>query len=198
LTDDKTAGIERRSFLAGALASLYVAGCGQKTTAVFDLPDATQDQRAQRRTGRSSVAIVEADAYEEDLFAKLKQHIGQLQLPNLQGKHVVIKPNMVEFAAGHPVTTHPLVIKAAAQLVDYLGAKEITIAEGPGHMRDTEYLLASTGIGAICADLGLPFVDLNLDDIESRCCRKRPQNEDSSLGWHHCLDEKSFRRGPGP
>lgn len=96
----------------------------------------------------------------------LKEYIEPLGLPKFDGKHVVIKPNMVEFQAGHPITTNPAVIKAAVQLMDYLGARQITIAEGPGHMRDTEFLLEATGIGSICHELGLPFLDLNLDDVE--------------------------------
>jgi uncharacterized protein (DUF362 family) len=165
LADENSDGIQRRTFLAGALSSFGLASCASTPHSPVDLPDATDAQRKGRKLGRSSIGIISAASYEDDLFAKLKGQLSSLQLPSLKGKHVVLKPNMVEFEAGHPITTHPQIIKAAVQLVDYLGASNITIAEGPGHMRDTEYLLASTGIGAICTELGLPFLDLNLDDL---------------------------------
>jgi uncharacterized protein (DUF362 family) len=73
---------------------------------------------------------------------------------------------MVEIQPGKPITTHPAVLAAAAKLVDYLGAKEIIVAEGPGHMRDTEMMMQKSGLGPMAKKLGLPFIDLNLDDIE--------------------------------
>lgn len=158
--------IKRRTFLAGALSSLGLAACTTaKPRDPLHLADATEAQRTGRRTGRSQVGIIKCHSYEEDLFGNLRGHITQLKLPDFHGKGVVLKPNMVEYEPGHPITTHPQVIKAAIQLIDYLGASKITVAEGPGHMRDTEYLLASTGIGAICKEMGVPFIDLNLDDI---------------------------------
>jgi uncharacterized protein (DUF362 family) len=166
LTDTDKGKIERRTFLAGAVASLGMAGCTTNVRLIRDFPEPTAQQRAGRKQGRSSVAIVQAPSYEAPLFELLKQHIAAIEKPDFKGKHVVIKPNMVEFQPGHPVTTNPAVIKACAQLVDWLGASKITIAEGPGHMRDTQYLLSATGIGGACRELGLPFVDLNLDDLE--------------------------------
>ena len=169
MPEDNIPPIQRRTFLAGALSTLALGGCATKSShSPVDLPDATAAQRSGRKVGRSTIGIIQAESYEEDLFAKLAAQLDRLHLPSFKGKHVVIKPNMVEFEPGHPITTHPQMIKAAVQLVDYLGAAKITIAEGPGHMRDTEYLLAATGIGAMCSELGLPFLDLNLDDLEKR------------------------------
>ena len=39
------------------------------------------------------------------------------------------------------------------------------VGEGPGHRRDTEYLLRETEIGPVLQDTGARFVDLNLDDV---------------------------------
>ncbi len=157
----------RRTFLQGAAAALAVGGCAHESkTGQKEFAEISAAQRSERKTGRSQVGIVKAQSYEEDLFSLLKEYVDSLGLPRFDGKHVVIKPNMVEFQPGHPITTNPAVIKAAVQLTDYLGARQITIAEGPGHMRDTEFLLESTGIGRICNELGLPFLDLNLDEVE--------------------------------
>lgn len=157
----------RRAFLKAAAMTMALGGCGvhvKKPDATP--PHVTAAQQAARRTGESTVALVRCESYEENIFSLLKAHATALGLPDFSGKTVVIKPNMVEFRPGRPLVTNAAMIKAAAELVDYLGAREIVIAEGPGHFRDTEYLLESTGVGAMCSKLGLPFVDLNLDDLE--------------------------------
>jgi uncharacterized protein (DUF362 family) len=155
----------RRSFLKAAAVTVALGGCGKQFEYRREFHP-TPEQLAMKRQGRSTVGIVACESYEEDLFKKLKEYIGELHLPDLKNKTVVIKPNMVEFRPDRPVTTNAAMIGAAAQLADYLGAKEIIIAEGPGHFRDTEYLLNATGFGAACKKLGLRFVDLNLDELE--------------------------------
>lgn len=169
--------MKRREFLkkaaivaaTTATAATELSGCAEKDSFALlkKIPKVTPEQAAQKRKGRSQVALITAASYEDDLFSRLKEYVQQVSIPSLKNKRVVLKPNMVEFRGdGKPVTTNPAVLKAAIQLVDYLGASEIIVAEGPGHMRDTEYLLDQTGIGKACRDLGVPFVDLNLDDIE--------------------------------
>lgn len=39
------------------------------------------------------------------------------------------------------------------------------MAEGPGHQRDTEFILQESGTKGVLRDLGLRFVDLNRDDL---------------------------------
>jgi uncharacterized protein (DUF362 family) len=155
----------RRTFLKAAAATVALGGCAKQYEFRREFHPTAQ-QLAMKRPGRSIVGIVACESYEEDLFKKLKEHLKDLQLPDLKNKTVLIKPNMVEFRPDRPVTTNAAMIGAAAQLADYLGAKEIIVGEGPGHFRDTEYLLDATGFGAMCKKLGLRFVDLNLDDLE--------------------------------
>jgi uncharacterized protein (DUF362 family) len=49
----------------------------------------------------------------------------------------------------------------------------VTVAEGPGHRRDLEYLLTSTGTAALLTTEKLPFVDLNHDDVQVVPLRSR-------------------------
>jgi uncharacterized protein (DUF362 family) len=168
-----TDSINRRQFIAATAAALATASCtgekvvDKKALKGLEVPVPNEAQRAKRRPDKeSTVALVRCQSYEDDIFAHLKSELKNLQVPDLKGKRVVIKPNMVEFQPGHPITTDPAVLAAAVQLVDYLGAKEIIVAEGPGHMRDTEMLLKKTGLGPMIAKLGVPFVDLNLDDLK--------------------------------
>jgi uncharacterized protein (DUF362 family) len=155
----------RRDFLKAAAAATTLAGCSHYPAIDPALPTISAIQSARKRHGPSKVAIIKSAEYSEHLFDLIKPYLAELTLPDLKNKRVLLKPNMVEFQGDRPIFTNPLVVKAAVELVNYLGAKEITIAEGPGHMRDTEFLLQATGLGAMCKKLGLPFYDLNLDDL---------------------------------
>lgn len=164
----KPIGIPRRTFLAAGLgaASFLVTSCGGKQIVEHRLQKANDIQRARKRQSPSSVAIIPCASYEDDPLPDLKKYAKLLKFPNLTGKTVLLKPNMVEIRPGHPITTNPQALKAAYLLMDYLGAKEIIVGEGPGHMRDTEFLLDASGLGAMIKELGCKFVDLNLDELE--------------------------------
>jgi len=174
--DDKD--MHRREFLQVAAAATLAAGSAEILTACAESKKSASDltrlvpeevspaQSKWRREGRSAVAVVPVESYEQDIFATLKKHLSNFATPDLRGQTVVIKPNMVEYRPDKPVTTNPAMLKAAILIVQDWGAKKIIVAEGPGHMRDTEYLLHATGLGAACKEMGVPFVDLNLDDIE--------------------------------
>ena len=129
-----------------------------------------------------------AKAYADDLFSIIKDKLPQLNIGDFKGKTVVLKPNMVECPDKAPITTRPEVLRAAIKLVDYLGAKNIIVAEGPGHMRDTELILATTGIGEVCQEMAVPFVDLNLDD-----CVKVPIKH-SFTGYDHFILPKTIMK----
>src|SRR5262249_5076019 len=46
-----------------------------------------------------------------------------------------------------------------------LGARRIVVAEGPGHRRDTEYVLRSSGLLEVLRERRVPYVDLNVDAV---------------------------------
>ncbi len=165
--------MNRRDFLkvaaattAAATAAGAMEGCTARKEGIktFD-QEATAAQKARRKQGRSQVGLLACENYDQDIFETIKPHLSGLKLPDLKNKAVVLKPNMVEYREGKPVTTNPAVLIAAIKLARHLGAAKVTVAEGPGHMRDTEYLLDSTGLGKACKDMEVPFIDLNLDDI---------------------------------
>ncbi|HNN64138.1 MAG TPA: DUF362 domain-containing protein [Candidatus Obscuribacter sp.] len=164
-------GTSRREFLAytgAAIAAGTLTSCSGEAKLNRELPtELTAKQLARRRSGRSQVSIIKCESYEHDLWPILKNALKDAKLPDFKNAHVVLKPNMVEYREGSPVTTNPAVLKAAIELVKHLGAGQITVAEGPGHMRDTEYLLEVTGLGKVIKEAGVPYVDLNLDDIEA-------------------------------
>ena len=56
----------------------------------------------------------------------------------INGRKVLLKPNMVEPAHDRPqMTTHPNVVLAAAEVFRGWGA-QVVVGEAPGHVRDTQ------------------------------------------------------------
>lgn len=176
MSDDKEEKKEptRRDFIIGASLTVGavgmasgLSGCNGGTKLNRELPkELTQEQLAKKRKERSQVHIIPVKDYDQDIFEILKTALKDAKIPDFKNKSVVIKPNMVEYRPDQPVTTNAAVLSAAIKLMQHLGASKVTVAEGPGHMRDTEYLLEVTGFGKACHDNGVQFVDLNLDDIE--------------------------------
>jgi uncharacterized protein (DUF362 family) len=86
----------------------------------------------------------------------------------LAGKRVVLKPNLVEYHRDKVINTHPHVIAAAIELCRREGAAEVIVAEGPGHWRNVEYLVAASGLGDVLRHYKTSFVDLNHDEPARR------------------------------
>ena len=86
----------------------------------------------------------------------------------VHGKRILLKPNLVETALGQPhINTHPAVVVAAAEAFRKLDAREVIVAEGQGHRRDSVLVLDESGMGEALAEARLPFVDLNHDDCQA-------------------------------
>ena len=150
--------ISRRSFLKySALASItpFVGGCSQ-----------SQRWRAEafRKERISRVAVLEALRYDLPLRQIITKGV-QLCGLEVRGKTIVLKPNLVEFDPDGVINTNPLVIEAAIDCFRTLGARQVLVAEGPGHRRDNEYLLTASGIYRVIKEHRVPYVDLNSDDV---------------------------------
>jgi uncharacterized protein (DUF362 family) len=115
----------------------------------------------------SHVAILPARAYADTLAAVVRDGLKLFPdlLRRVKGGRVVLKPNLIEYHDAHRVNTHPMVVAAAIESFRSLDAKEVVVAEGPGHRRDMEMLLAQSGMEDILRDHRVSFVDLNLDAI---------------------------------
>ena len=85
----------------------------------------------------------------------------------IDGKSVMLKPNLVEPGGGHShIDTNPIFIREVAEAFRSLDAREVFVAEGPGHCRDTYLVLDESGVGDLLREAHLPFVDLNHDDVD--------------------------------
>ena len=151
--------LNRRLFGATLLA-----GAGALTARVAIERIRASGLLADRRKPRSRVAILSADSYTAALETTITDGLRLFDL-DLRGKTVLLKPNLVEFIPGTEVNTNPLLVGAAADAFRKLGAKTVTIAEGPGHQRDTYLVVAENGLEEQLRERRLRFVDLNRDEI---------------------------------
>jgi uncharacterized protein (DUF362 family) len=113
---------------------------------------------------RSDVAILAAERYDLDLSDIVGRGL-QLLKVDVRGKRVLLKPNLVEYESDRVINTHPALVAGAAQALLRAGAAAVVVGEGPGHRRDIEYLVTSTGFYDHLRDVGVRFVDLNHDDV---------------------------------
>jgi uncharacterized protein (DUF362 family) len=120
-----------------------------------------------RRPDESPVFLAAVSGYSADLADVVLRGMRELGV-NVAGKRVLLKPNLVEYEPGAAINTHPSVIVGAAIAMCRGGATEVVVGEGPGHQRDTEYLLTATGLADHLREQRIRFVDLNMDDVEWR------------------------------
>jgi uncharacterized protein (DUF362 family) len=150
--------ITRRDFLR-ASATVPLLG-----TPVACSKSPRWESAAVRRQPESRVAILPAASYAVPLAQTVQEGL-KLCAPPVQGRRVVLKPNLVEFDAAAPINTHPAVVSAAIDAFRALGAREVVVAEGPGHRRDTEQILIASGLYDVLRERRVPFVDLNDDEV---------------------------------
>ena len=113
----------------------------------------------------SAVHIAPVTDYNADLADVVRrQYENFRERVPLAGKRVVLKPNLVEYHRDKVINTNPHVVAAVIELCKREGAAEIIVAEGPGHWRNVEYLVAASGLGDVLEHYKVPFVDLNHDE----------------------------------
>ncbi len=117
---------------------------------------------------KAQVAILKAPDYTADLEQVLRRGLALFPqwVQRLRGARVLLKPNLIEYYDAHRVNTHPLFVAGVIAALRSFGARDIIVGEGPGHRRDTEALLELSGMQDVLDQMGVPFVDLNLDAVE--------------------------------
>jgi uncharacterized protein (DUF362 family) len=112
-----------------------------------------------------SVHIAAVSSYEENLLEVFKKQFESFRpFVPLQGKRVVLKPNLVEWHRDKVINTNPTFVGAVIELCQSEGASEVIVAEGPGHWRNVEFLVEESGLGEVLRKHGVRFVDLNHDE----------------------------------
>jgi uncharacterized protein (DUF362 family) len=117
------------------------------------------------------VALVRCPDYDpETLAAAIRTGWRSSRPPDVRGKRVVIKPNVVDASPDRPVHTEPRLVGALVSHLRSLGARDIVLAEGASHNRDSEWVIRQSGYEALAKGQGVRFVDLNYDDIKMVKC----------------------------
>src|SRR2546426_2385755 len=147
--------MNRRDWLVASAAVT-----GSALTVRFQRPKYSRDLRPPR----SRVAVLHAVQYSDKLDKLIYEGLRLFDL-NVRRKSVLLKPNIVEYIPGKPINTDTQLIGAAAEGFLRLGAASVTVAEGPGHHRDTELLVHDTGLADQLLHRKIQFVDLNRDDL---------------------------------
>jgi len=119
---------------------------------------------------KSSVAVLKASSYEEELLGLLDAGLSEAwpeAEKSIRGKTILLKPNLVEFDLNTCINTDPRLVLAARELFLKRGAGQVWIGEGPGHRRDTWDLADQAGYRKIVPDFDDRFIDLNLDEVKA-------------------------------
>jgi uncharacterized protein (DUF362 family) len=113
----------------------------------------------------SRVLIRRAASYQQELGELILESLREFKLP-VQGKTVLLKPNLVGLDPLGVMNTHPAVIAATRESFLRLGAARVLVGDGPAMDRDTQAILESVRLREFTGNLMRDFCDLNLDDVE--------------------------------
>jgi uncharacterized protein (DUF362 family) len=148
--------ISRRTFITGCLGGAVLAASGYSWWRL-----------SRKRLWRERTLIARVKDYHADLAAVIFAGLKELGVTSaaVAGKRVLLKPNLVETAVGKPqINTHPAVVRGAVEAFLKLGAGQVVVAEGPGHIHDTTLVLEESGLAEALVEDRIPFVDLNYDN----------------------------------
>ena len=161
--------IDRRTFLkragivvAGSAAVGVATGIGVQS--IVRRLDRPWDEAAFAPPGRPRVLVARVASYESDLETIVEDGLRDVGA-SLGGRSVLLKPNLVEYDPDTVINTDPRLVAATVLAVRRLGASSVVVAEGPGHRRDTPYVIAASGLGERLSDVDARFVDLNLAPV---------------------------------
>jgi len=147
----------RRAMIGGAI--VLSGGLGAKV--IWD---------EEERMLRASAFVGKAERYDDSLADVVRRGLAALGIGTdwARGKSVLIKPNLVEPTLEAPhINTHPALVRAVVEVFRSMDAREVFVAEGQGHVRDSYLVLEQSGLGKMISDAKISFVDLNHDEIAS-------------------------------
>jgi uncharacterized protein (DUF362 family) len=162
--------ISRRTFIRLALLGGIGAGAAyiQQQTARFGLLNFlrwTLRGQLLKLGPPAIVGLSKCVSYDEDLISYLRDLWNLSAMPDLKGKTVLIKPNLLDEINNNYAITNTEVIRSAVTLFGELGSNKIIVGDGSAFQRDTIEVVERSGLAQILASFGIPFVDLNYDEL---------------------------------
>ena len=109
---------------------------------------------------KNKVAITKCGKYEyEEIKKSLYTLIENTDFPDVKGKKVLVKPNILsDSKAEKNITTNPLVVKAVIEIVKERGAETIWCGDSPG-MPGPKFRGEGCGIWEVVEETGATWVD---------------------------------------
>jgi uncharacterized protein (DUF362 family) len=157
-----------RSFLLGGIgvsAGILWQQAKSSPMGLGQLLRWTVRRQAQQLFARpSTVAIGQCSAYDASVLDCLSELWHQAEMPDVAGKRVLVKPNMLDLIGDAPVITAPSVVGAVVDLLRQKGAGEIVVGDGSAFRREANPVVGASGLASILGARGVKFVDLNYDD----------------------------------
>jgi uncharacterized protein (DUF362 family) len=158
---DRRAFLKRSVIATGAVGAAVIVGEDVlRRRAAPGLWDAS----AFPPPGLARVAVLPATSYDGGLEAIVGSGLRAIGA-DVRGARVVLKPNLVEYDAATTINTDPRLVAATVVALRRLGALEVVVGEGPGHRRDTQYVVTRSGLLDAVDAVGARFVDLNADAV---------------------------------
>ncbi|MBN2858902.1 MAG: DUF362 domain-containing protein [Sphaerochaetaceae bacterium] len=135
---------------------------------------------------RPVVAITRCSTYEQaPLLKALNLVIGASDFPEVKGKSVLLKPNILSDApVGKAITTHPEFLRAVISILFDRGAKTIYVGDSPG-LHGNHFTPLKSGIDAVCRETGAQWVNFAHEPVS----RKIPFTYGRHLPFPSILDE---------
>ncbi|MBN1335277.1 MAG: DUF362 domain-containing protein [Deltaproteobacteria bacterium] len=133
------------------------------------------------RAPPTPVALAACPAYDASVLDAVRDLWQAADMPDVRGRRVLVKPNLVDVVEGRPTCTAPEVVAAVLDVLAERGVGEVVVGEGPAFRRDTRPLLTESGLAAVLARRNVRFVDLNYDDPRPVPLREPWFREVSSL-----------------
>lgn len=106
------------------------------------------------------VALARAGHYtQEDLAPALASILSATDLPDVQGRSLLLKPNiLLDTAPEKAATTHPEFLRAAIRAFRERGAAKILVGDSPGFQR-RNFQGIKCGLGDVCREEGAEWID---------------------------------------
>ncbi len=163
--------VDRRTFLAraAALGVTFTAGAVLSDT-LFRHGSAVRpwDSAVFAPPGPARVSVIRTASYDPSLLEERVLDGLRSIRAAVAGKSVLVKPNFVEYDPHSAINTDPRLVAATVLALRRMGAGSVTVAEGPGHRRDTVYVMQRSGMLDALAAVDAPFVDLNTDEVVAK------------------------------
>jgi uncharacterized protein (DUF362 family) len=121
-------------------------------------------QYFRRKEPRAETFIATVMDYGADIKKDILRGLKDIRITSaeIKGKRILLKPNLVEPHSGFShINTHPLVIRAAIEAFLQIGAAQVVVGEGAGHLRDYLLVLEESGLADVLYEDKIPFIDLN-------------------------------------